>query len=46
MINFILVSHGEMTAGLMNAVELIIGKQNGIEMITLKEGDSIEELGH
>lgn len=46
MINFILVSHGELAAGLMNAVELIIGTQDDVELISLQEGDSIEELGH
>lgn len=45
MINFLLVSHGGMMAGLMSAVELISGKQTGIGLISLQEGDAIEQLG-
>jgi len=44
MINFILVSHGQMAAGIMNAAELISGKHKGVEIIGLKESDPIEEL--
>jgi len=46
MINFILVSHGQMAAGIMNAAELISGKHNGVEVIDLKESDPIEELNN
>ncbi len=45
MINFILVSHGQMAKGVMDAVELISGKHKGIQIIDLRESDSIEILG-
>lgn len=44
MINFILVSHGEMANGVFNAVKLISGQHTGIELISLDEGDPIDEL--
>lgn len=44
MINFILVSHGMFAAGLLDAVNLIIGKQDGILTYALTENDSIDEL--
>lgn len=44
MINFIIVSHGEMANGVFNAVRLIIGQHTGIEIISLKDNDSIDEL--
>jgi PTS system mannose-specific IIA component len=45
MINFILVSHGQMAEGILNAAELICGKNDGVQVISLNEGDSIDELG-
>lgn len=44
MINFLIVSHGDMANGLFNAVGLISGEHTGIEIISLKENDSIDEL--
>lgn len=44
MINFIIVSHGELAEGAVNALEMILGGQNGIRKISLEEGDSIDRL--
>jgi len=44
MINFLVVSHGEMASGIFNAVGLISGDHIGVEIISLKENDSIDEL--
>lgn len=44
MINFILISHGDMAKGTLDAAEMILGKQDGIQKIDLKEGDSIDSL--
>ncbi len=44
MINIILISHGMMAKGALDAASLIIGKQKGIKALTLKEEDSIELL--
>jgi len=44
MINFIIVSHGEMANGVFNAVRLISGQHAGVEIISLKENDSIDGL--
>ncbi|NMC46628.1 MAG: PTS mannose transporter subunit IIAB [Chloroflexi bacterium] len=44
MINFMLVSHGMFAAGLLDAVNLILGKQDGILTYALTEADSIDDL--
>jgi mannose/fructose-specific phosphotransferase system component IIA len=44
MINFMLVSHGMFAAGLLDAVNLILGKQDGILTNALTEADSIDDL--
>ncbi len=44
MINFIIVSHGKMAEGIVDAIKLIVGNQTGVEMISLEEHQSIEDL--
>jgi len=44
MINIILISHGKMAKGTLDAASLIIGKQKGIKALTLTKEDSVELL--
>lgn len=44
MVGILLVAHGQMASGLMNATELIVGEQEGIAVIELKEMDAIDAL--
>ena len=44
MIGILLVAHGQMASGLLNATELIVGEQEAVAMIELKEMDAIDAL--
>lgn len=44
MVNLIIVCHGELANGLVNAMELIAGPQEGIVAIGLQEEDPIDQL--
>lgn len=44
MIGIILTGHGSFASGLNSALELIAGKQEGIEVVDFKSDDSIEIL--
>jgi mannose/fructose/sorbose-specific phosphotransferase system IIA component len=44
MINFILISHGELAKGILDATNLIMGKKEGVIELSLKEEDSVEGL--
>ena len=44
MVNLILVSHGNLAEGLIDAMRLIVGDQEGILAVVLKETDPIEGL--
>ena len=44
MINILLISHGQLAPGALNAAELIIGKQQGVKTLSLNEEDPIEGL--
>ena len=44
MVNLIIVCHGGLADGLVNAMELIAGPQEGIVAIRLDEEDPIDEL--
>ncbi|HLS52511.1 MAG TPA: PTS sugar transporter subunit IIA [Tissierellaceae bacterium] len=44
MIGVLLVSHGEFCKELLNSAEMIIGKQKNVVSLSLKEGESIENL--
>jgi len=44
MINFILISHGDLAKGILDATNLIMGKKEGVIDLALKEEDSVEGL--
>jgi PTS system mannose-specific IIA component len=44
MINLVLVSHGDLAEGMVSAMHLIAGEQEGVIALSLKETDSIDEL--
>ena len=44
MVGILLVSHGQMASGLLDATELIVGEQENIAVIELQEKDAIDEL--
>lgn len=44
MIGGIIVTHGEFAPGIKNAVEMIAGKQDNLESISLREGDGLMDL--
>ena len=44
MVNLLLVSHGDLADGMLSAMHLIVGEQEGVIAISLKETDSIDEL--
>ena len=44
MIGILIVCHGNLAEGLLNAMELIIGKSPKIKAIGLYEGDAIDDL--
>ena len=39
MVNIVVVSHGELAKGLIDAVSLIVGQQDGLAAIALRETD-------
>lgn len=45
MVGILIAAHGDFAAGLMSAVELILGKQEKVETIGLHHGDGFEEFG-
>jgi len=44
MIHLLLLTHGQFADGILDAANLIVGKQSGVEVLALKEGDSIDEF--
>lgn len=44
MVNLIIVCHGGLADGLLNAMELIVGPQEGVVAIRLDEQDPIDQL--
>ena len=42
MVGILIATHGDFAAGLLNAVELILGKQEKVETIGLRHGDGFE----
>ena len=44
MVGILIATHGDFAAGLLNAVELIAGKQEKIQTIGLHHGDGIEDF--
>ena len=45
MVGILIAAHGDFAAGLLSAVELILGKQTKVETIGLYHGDGFEEFG-
>lgn len=44
MLGYVIATHGQLAAGLLDAVELIAGKQERVAVIGLNHADSIEEF--
>lgn len=44
MVGIIVVTHGIFGKELIHSLELIIGKQGGVEALTLVEGDDVQQL--
>jgi len=44
MVGMLIVTHGRLGEGLLDAMQMIAGPQEKVEVISLKEGDSIDEL--
>ena len=44
MVGIVVVSHGGMAEGMMDAARMIVGDQEGIETVSLKEADAVENL--
>lgn len=44
MIGLLLISHGEMASGLLDAAKLIVGEQENVAVIALREMDAIDAL--
>ena len=44
MVGVVLVSHGSMAQGTLEAASMIVGTQGGIATVTLREGDNVEGL--
>lgn len=45
MVGILIAAHGNFAAGIMSAVELILGEQEKVETIGLYHGDGFEEFG-
>lgn len=45
MVNLLIICHGTMAEGLVDALSLIVGPQEGIRAIGLRAADAIDELG-
>ena len=43
-IGLLIVTHGDMGKGLLQAAEMIVGPLNGVATLSLNEGESLEEL--
>jgi PTS system mannose-specific IIA component len=44
MVGLILVSHGRMAAGTLEAARMIVGQQDGVVALALNEGDDVDDL--
>jgi PTS system mannose-specific IIA component len=43
-VGIVLVSHGQMAEGMIDAARMIVGEQQGVTAVTLRESDGIESL--
>jgi len=44
MVGMLIVTHGRLGEGLLDAMQMIAGPQEKVDFVSLKEGDSIDEL--
>jgi len=44
LVGIVIVSHGEMADGMLDAARMIVGEQEGIATVSLKEMDDVEGL--
>ncbi len=44
MVHLILISHGSLAAGMREAAEMILGKQDDLEVFGLYQGDTVESF--
>jgi len=44
MVGMLIVTHGRLGEGLLDAMQMIAGPQERVDFVSLKEGDSIDEL--
>ena len=44
MVGMLIVTHGRLGEGLLDAMQMIAGPQEKVDSVSLKEGDSIDEL--
>jgi PTS system mannose-specific IIA component len=43
-VGIVIVTHGEMASGLIQAAEMIVGKQEQLQPVHLREADDVEGL--
>ncbi|WP_018963660.1 PTS sugar transporter subunit IIA [Coprothermobacter platensis] len=44
MVGMVIVTHGRLGEGLLDAMQMIAGPQEKVDVVSLKEGDNIDEL--
>lgn len=44
MVGIVVVSHGNMADGMMDAARMIVGEMEGVATVSLKESDAVEDL--
>lgn len=44
MVGIVLVSHGDMSVGMLEAARMIVGEQEGVATVCLRESDAVEGL--
>lgn len=44
MVGIVVVSHGEMAEGMIDAARMIVGPMEGVTTVSLKESDAVEDL--
>lgn len=44
MVGIVVVSHGDMAEGMIDAARMIVGPMDGVATVSLKESDAVEDL--
>lgn len=44
MVGIVVVSHGDMAEGMIDAARMIVGQMEGVTTVSLKESDAVEDL--